>query len=169
MARIVRMAKPQMARRMLQAEENRAKVDELNRILREQNQEIEDLMLERGVDEYIVDDDEDKVLSALVFKKDGKITYDLNKMQEAIPKSKLKVVTDSMLVADEVGLSRFIKNHPELRDELKDFVKKVTVINERKLATAIECEVISIDEIADCYTQGKDTTVFKLQRKKREE
>lgn len=169
MPRLVKIAKSGIAQRMLRAEEYRDKANEFSKKANEHLKEIENFMLEKKVDEYITDDGQDKVLSALVYKKEGRITYDFGKMQEKLPKEKLKQVTNSMLVADEAGLSAFIKSHPELRDELKLFVHKVTVIDENKLAMALDYGVVTHEDIEDCYTQGKETTIFKLQRKKREE
>jgi hypothetical protein len=70
------------------------------------------------------------------------------------------------MVVEQEGLKEFVKNHPELRDELKAFINKVEVIDERKLGLALEHGNISLKDIAGCY-EVKDTDVFKLQRVKK--
>lgn len=121
-------------------------------------------MVEKDVEEYIVDDGQDKVLSALLYKRVS-IKYDLEKLKRNLSKQKLKAVSDSFLTVEEQGLRDFLKAHPNLKDELKQFIRKQSFINEAKLESMFQAGIIDVKDLKDCYTTTA-TNVLKLQRKK---
>jgi len=165
--KIVKRANKQVAGLMSSAETTKLEQARLAEVYKGYEAGIREVMEEKGVAEYVLDDkpEEPKVLSASLYTRTS-VNYDLEKIKSKLSKQQLKEVSDSMMVAEQEGLRLFIKNHPELRKELKQFVQKVTVINERKLALALEYGIIKVDDIKDCYST-KETEVFKLQRKKR--
>jgi hypothetical protein len=122
-------------------------------------------MLDNKIDSYIVEDDNPKFLQASVYTS-SRVSYDLEMIKAKLPKEKRKLVSNTLMVAEQEGLKQFIKNHPELRDELKTFINKVEVIDEHKLGLALQHGNISLKDIDGCY-EVKDTNVFKLQRVKK--
>ena len=115
-------------------------------------------MLDNKIDSYIVEDDDPKFLQASVYTS-SRVSYDIEMIKEKLPK-------ETLMVVEQEGLKEFVKNHPELRDELKAFINKVEVIDERKLGLALEHGNISLKDIAGCY-EVKETDTFKLQRVKK--
>lgn len=127
--------------------------------------QIKTEMLDNKIDAYIVEDDNPKFLQASVYTS-SRVSYDLEMIKAKLPKEKRKLVSNTLMVVEQEGLKEFVKNHPELRDELKAFINKVEVIDEHKLGLALEHGNISLKDIEDCY-EVKETDVFKLQRVKK--
>jgi hypothetical protein len=147
----------------IEAKELEAKklIDEAN-VYRKQ---IKTEMLDNKIDSYIVEDDYPKFLQASIYTS-SRVSYDLEMIKAKLPKEKRKLVSNTVMVAEQEGLKKFVKNHPELRGELKAFINKVEVIDERKLGLALEHGNISLKDIAGCY-EVKNTDVLKLQRVKK--
>ncbi len=127
--------------------------------------QIEVDMLDNNIDAYIVEDDNSKFLQASIYTS-SRVSYDIEAIKSKLSKEQRKLVSNTLMVAEQEGLKSFIKNHPELKDELKDFVSKVEVIDEHKLGLALEHGNISLNDIDGCY-EVKNSDVFKLQRVKK--
>lgn len=165
--RIVRRAKEDIERLMLDVEQLESEAKALKTRADVAREQIKADMLKNGIDEYVVDDDPNnlKVLKATAYVS-SRVNYDLQAIKEKLPKEKLKLVSNKVLVAEEHGLRKFIKRHPELRDELKEFVKALTIVDENKLSIALDYGNITLDDISGCYTVS-ESNVLKIQRVKR--
>lgn len=152
---------------LLKIEANELKAKKLNTEADEWRKQAKKNMLDKKIDVYVVEDKDPKFLQASVFVM-SKVNYDLESIKTKLSKSQRNLVSNTLMVAEQEGLKEFVKNHPELRDELKAFVSKVDVIDERKLGLALDQGLITLKDIEGCY-EVKDSDVFKLQRVKKYE
>lgn len=164
-SKIIRRATGDSKKLILEIEAKELEAKKLTNEANAYRKQIKAEMLDNKIDAYIVEDDNPKFLQASVYTS-SKVSYDLEMIKAKLPKEKRKLVSNTLLIAEQEGLKKFIKNHPELRDELKAFINKVEVIDERKLGLALEHGNISLKDIDGCY-EVKDTDVFKLQRVKK--
>lgn len=167
MAKIIRRANDDIRALMLEAENADDNIKMLKTKSDLARKQIKGSMLSDKIDSYIVDDDETnpKFLQASVYTS-KKVTYDVEAIKNKLSKEQRKLVTKSIMVAEENGLREFIKNHPELRDEIKLFVSKASIIDEHKLGLALEHGVVTLDDIDGCY-DVVESDVLKMQRVKR--
>lgn len=152
---------------LLKIEANELKLKKLKTEADEWRNQAKKNMLDKKIDVYVVEDKDPKFLQASVFVM-SKVNYDLETIKAKLSKSQRNLVSNTLMVAEQEGLKEFVKNHPELRDELKAFVSKVDVIDERKLGLALDQGLITLKDIEGCY-EVKDSDVFKLQRVKKYE
>lgn len=150
---------------LLKIESNEVEAKRLNDEASTIRKQIKIDMVDNKIGSYIVEDDNPKFLQASIYTS-SKVSYDIEAIKSKLTKEQRKLVSNSLMVAEQEGLKNFIKNHPELKNELKEFVNKVEVIDERKLGLALEQGNISLNDIADCY-EVKETDVFKVQRVKK--
>lgn len=150
---------------LLKIEANELKSKKLNAEADEWRKQAKKNMLDKKIDVYVVEDKDPKFLQASVFVM-SKVNYDLESIKTKLSKSQRNLISNTLMVAEQEGLKEFVKNHPELRDELKAFVSKVDVIDERKLGLALDQGLITLKDIEGCY-EVKDSDVFKLQRVKK--
>lgn len=163
--KIIRRATGDSKELILKIEEKELEAKKLTNEANAYRNQVKTEMLDNNIDAYIVEDDNPKFLQASVYTS-SRVSYDLEMIKAKLPKEKRKLVSNTLMVAEQEGLKQFIKNHPELRDELKTFIKKVEVIDEHKLGLALQHGNISLKDIDGCY-EVKDTNVFKLQRVKK--
>ena len=166
-AKIIRKADGDIEKLMLEVESNESKAKQLQTKADIARKQVKADMLGNGIDAYVVDDDETnpKFLQASVYTM-RKISYDVEAIKEKLSKEQRKLVTKTIMVAEQTGLKEFIKRHPELRDEVKEFVSKVDMIDEHKLGLAIEYGNVTLKDIEGCYSVN-ESDVFKMQRVKR--
>ena len=167
MSKVIRRADDDIKALMLEAESADDNIKTLKTKSDLARKQIKSSMLSDNIDSYIVDDDETnpKFLQASVYTS-KKISYDVDAIKAKLSNEQKKLVTKSLMVAEENGLRAFIKNHPELRDELKTFVSKVSMIDEHKLGLALEHGVVTLSDIEGCYSVS-ESEILKLQRVKR--
>jgi len=163
--KIIRRATGDSKELILKIEEKELEAKKLTNEANAYRNQVKTEMLDNNIDAYIVEDDNPKFLQASVYTS-SRVSYDLEMIKAKLPKEKRKLVSNTLMVAEQEGLKQFIKNHPELRDELKTFINKVEVIDEHKLGLALQHGSISLKDIDGCY-EVKDTNVFKLQRVKK--
>jgi len=163
--KIIRRATGDSKNLILKIEEKELEAKKLTNEANAYRNQVKTEMLDNNIDVYIVEDDNPKFLQASVYTS-SRVSYDLEMIKAKLPKEKRKLVSNTLMVAEQEGLKQFIKNHPELRDELKTFINKVEVIDEHKLGLALQHGNISLKDIDGCY-EVKDTNVFKLQRVKK--
>ena len=163
--KIVKRATGDNKKLLLKIESNENEAKRLNdeaSIIRKQ---VKIDMQDNKIDSYIVEDDNPKFLQASIYTT-SKVSYDIEAIKSRLTKEQRKLVSNTLMVAEQEGLKAFIKDHPELKDELKAFVSKVEVIDEHKLGLALEHGNISLKDIAGCY-EVKESDVFKVQRVKK--
>lgn len=164
-SKIIRRATGDSEKLILEIEAKELEAKKLTNEANAYRNQVKTEMLDNKIDSYIVEDDNPKFLQASVYTS-SRVSYDLEMIKAKLPKEKRKLVSNTLMVAEQEGLKQFIKNHPELRDELKTFINKVEVIDEHKLGLALQYGNISLKDIDGCY-EVKDTNVFKLQRVKK--
>ena len=165
--KIIKKANESISTLMLEAESNEEQIKKLKAKADVARGKVKNEMIEEGIDVYIVDNDEEnpKFLQALVYQT-KKIDYDVDAIKAKLSREQRELVTRSIMIAEESGLRAFIKQHPELRNEIKQFVNKVVMIDEHKLGLALEHGNVTLKDIEGCY-EVKENNVFKLQRVKR--
>lgn len=165
--KLTRQAPKRIKNNMLQAEALKTDMDAMYKQTKEITEALKEGMVEEGIDEYIVDDGEDKVLSALVYE-NVQVQYDFEKLKQKLDKQQLNEISNSLLVVDEAGMQTFLRQYPELRKHLKRFISKVRVLNERKLDIAFEQGIVTLKHIRGCYTKTSRHAI-RIQRVKRKE
>lgn len=147
---------------ILKAEFCKTKAKEYLAEANELEVQIKSLMKDNRVNEYIVDDNSEKQLSAKVYSRIS-LQYDFEGIKSVLPKKVLKKVSDTMFTIEQNGLSEFLSNHPELRGELTGFIERQVNINEHKLAIALNQHLFELSDIDEFVTK-KRTPVLKIQR-----
>lgn len=161
----IRRATGDMRDLLLGVEERESRAKKLTDEASLIRKQVKSDMVENKIDAYVVEDEDTKFLQASVYTS-SKVSYDIEAIKAKLSKEQRKLVSNTLIVAEQEGLKEFIKRHPELRDELKAFLSKVEVIDEHKLGLALEHGNISINDIAGCY-EVKESDVLKIQRVKK--
>lgn len=165
--KVIKKAKGDVEQLMLEAEDNENKAKQLKTKADIARKKIKADLIGNGIDAYIVDNDETnpKFLQASVYTM-RKINYDVEAIRERLSKEQRKLVTETIMIAEQTGLKEFVKRHPELREEIKGFVSKIDMVDEHKLGLAIEHGNVTLKDIEGCYSVN-ESDVFKMQRIKR--
>ena len=165
--KLIKKANQEVESFMLAMEKCKVKKAKIDEQYSTWEKELKTNMLSDNVEKYVVDDDveSDKFLQASVYERTD-IKYNISDIEQSLSKDQKKQVSDSLYVVDQSGLKQFIKQHPELKTELKQFISKVSAINEQKLGLAIDHGLIDINIIKP-HIQSSVTPIFKLQRVKR--
>ena len=153
-----------LANIMLLIESNKAKIAELEKDNKAQTDDIKEQMLNAGIKEVIVQQDSVTPLSALLYTRTS-VSYDKDKMKAQLAKEQWKRIVEKQFVCEQKELKNFIKAHPDLKDEVKKFIKVQDDISAVKLDNALKLGVISLNDLKGTY-EVKETNILKIQRKK---
>lgn len=149
---------------MLLIESNKAKIAELEKDNKAQTDDIKEQMLNAGIKEVIVQQDSVTPLSALLYTRTS-VSYDKDKMKAQLAKEQWKRIVEKQFVCEQKELKNFIKAHPDLKDEVKKFIKVQDDISAVKLDNALKLGFISLNDLKGTY-EVKETNILKIQRKK---
>lgn len=153
-----------LANIMLLIESNKAKIAELEKDNKAQTDDIKEQMLNAGIKEVIVQQDSVTPLSALLYTRTS-VSYDKDKMKAQLAKEQWKRIVEKQFVCEQKELKNFIKAHPDLKDEVKKFIKVQDDISAVKLDNALKLGFISLNDLKGTY-EVKETNILKIQRKK---
>ena len=153
-----------LANIMLLIESNKAKIAELEKDNKAQTDDIKEQMLNAGIKEVIVQQDSVTPLSALLYTRTS-VSYDKDKMKAQLAKEQWKRIVEKQFVCEQKELKNFIKAHPDLKDEVKKFIKVQDDISAAKLDNALKLGFISLNDLKGTY-EVKETNILKIQRKK---
>lgn len=153
-----------LANIMLLIESNKAKIAELEKDNKAQTDDIKEQMLNAGIKEVIVQQDSVTPLSALLYTRTS-VSYDKDKMKAQLAKEQWKRIVEKQFVCEQKKLKNFIKAHPDLKDEVKKFIKVQDDISAVKLDNALKLGFISLNDLKGTY-EVKETNILKIQRKK---
>lgn len=153
-----------LANIMLLIESNKAKIAELEKDNKAQTDDIKEQMLNAGIKEVIVQQDSVTPLSALLYTRTS-VSYDKDKMKAQLAKEQWKRIVEKQFVCEQKELKNFIKAHPDLKDEVKKFIKVQDDISAVKLDNALKLGFISLNDLKGAY-EVKETNILKIQRKK---
>lgn len=153
-----------LANIMLLIESNKAKIAELEKDNKAQTDDIKEQMLNAGIKEVIVQQDSVTPLSALLYTR-ASVSYDKDKMKAQLAKEQWKRIVEKQFVCEQKELKNFIKAHPDLKDEVKKFIKVQDDISAVKLDNALKLGFISLNDLKGTY-EVKETNILKIQRKK---
>ena len=153
-----------LANIMLLIESNKAKIAELEKDNKSQTDDIKEQMLNAGIKEVIVQQDSVTPLSALLYTRTS-VSYDKDKMKAQLAKEQWKRIVEKQFVCEQKELKNFIKAHPDLKDEVKKFIKVQDDISAVKLDNALKLGFISLNDLKGTY-EVKETNILKIQRKK---
>lgn len=153
-----------LANIMLLIESNKAKIAELEKDNKAQTDDIKEQMLNAGIKEVIVQQDSVTPLSALLYTRIS-VSYDKDKMKAQLAKEQWKRIVEKQFVCEQKELKNFIKAHPDLKDEVKKFIKVQDDISAVKLDNALKLGFISLNDLKGTY-EVKETNILKIQRKK---
>ena len=153
-----------LANIMLLIESNKAKIAELEKDNKAQTDDIKEQMLNAGIKEVIVEKDSVTPLSALLYTRTS-VSYDKDKMKAQLAKEQWKRIVEKQFVCEQKELKNFIKAHPDLKDEVKKFIKVQDDISAVKLDNALKLGFISLNDLKGTY-EVKETNILKIQRKK---
>lgn len=153
-----------LANIMLLIESNKAKIVELEKDNKAQTDDIKEQMLNAGIKEVIVQQDSVTPLSALLYTRTS-VSYDKDKMKAQLAKEQWKRIVEKQFVCEQKELKNFIKAHPDLKDEVKKFIKVQDDISAVKLDNALKLGFISLNDLKGTY-EVKETNILKIQRKK---
>lgn len=153
-----------LANIMLLIESNKAKIAELEKDNKAQTDDIKEQMLNAGIKEVIVQQDSVTPLSALLYTRTS-VSYDKDKMKAQLTKEQWKRIVEKQFVCEQKELKNFIKAHPDLKDEVKKFIKVQDDISAVKLDNALKLGFISLNDLKGTY-EVKETNILKIQRKK---
>ena len=153
-----------LANIMLLIESNKAKIAELEKDNKAQTDDIKEQMLNAGIKEVIVQLDSVTPLSALLYTRTS-VSYDKDKMKAQLAKEQWKRIVEKQFVCEQKELKNFIKAHPDLKDEVKKFIKVQDDISAVKLDNALKLGFISLNDLKGTY-EVKETNILKIQRKK---
>lgn len=153
-----------LANIMLLIESNKAKIAELEKDNKAQTDDIKEQMLNAGIKEVIVQQDSVTPLSALLYTRTS-VSYDKDKMKAQLVKEQWKRIVEKQFVCEQKELKNFIKAHPDLKDEVKKFIKVQDDISAVKLDNALKLGFISLNDLKGTY-EVKETNILKIQRKK---
>lgn len=153
-----------LANIMLLIESNKAKIAELEKDNKVQTDDIKEQMLNAGIKEVIVQQDSVTPLSALLYTRTS-VSYDKDKMKAQLAKEQWKRIVEKQFVCEQKELKNFIKAHPDLKDEVKKFIKVQDDISAVKLDNALKLGFISLNDLKGTY-EVKETNILKIQRKK---
>lgn len=153
-----------LANIMLLIESNKAKIAELEKDNKAQIDDIKEQMLNAGIKEVIVQQDSVTPLSALLYTRTS-VSYDKDKMKAQLAKEQWKRIVEKQFVCEQKELKNFIKAHPDLKDEVKKFIKVQDDISAVKLDNALKLGFISLNDLKGTY-EVKETNILKIQRKK---
>lgn len=153
-----------LANIMLLIESNKAKIAELEKDNKAQTDDIKEQMLNAGIKEVIVQQDSVTPLSALLYTRTS-VSYDKDKMKAQLAKEQWKRIVEKQFVCEQKELKNFIKAHPDLKDEVKKFIKVRDDISAVKLDNALKLGFISLNDLKGTY-EVKETNILKIQRKK---
>lgn len=153
-----------LANIMLLIESNKAKIAELEKDNKAQTDDIKEQMLNAGIKEVIVQQDSVTPLSALLYTRTS-VSYDKDKMKVQLAKEQWKRIVEKQFVCEQKELKNFIKAHPDLKDEVKKFIKVQDDISAVKLDNALKLGFISLNDLKGTY-EVKETNILKIQRKK---
>lgn len=153
-----------LANIMLLIESNKAKIAELEKDNKAQTDDIKEQMLNAGIKEVIVQQDSVTPLSALLYTRTS-VSYDKDKMKAQLAKEQWKRIVEKQFVCEQKELKNFIKAHPDLKDEVKKFIKVQDDISAVKLDNALKLGFISLNDLKGTY-EAKETNILKIQRKK---
>lgn len=153
-----------LANIMLLIESNKAKIAELEKDNKAQTDDIKEQMLNAGIKEVIVQQDSVTPLSALLYTRTS-VSYDKDKMKAQLAKEQWKRIVEKQFVCEQKELKNFIKAYPDLKDEVKKFIKVQDDISAVKLDNALKLGFISLNDLKGTY-EVKETNILKIQRKK---
>lgn len=153
-----------LANIMLLIESNKAKIAELEKDNKAQTDDIKEQMLNAGIKEVIIQQDSVTPLSALLYTRTS-VSYDKDKMKAQLAKEQWKRIVEKQFVCEQKELKNFIKVHPDLKDEVKKFIKVQDDISAVKLDNALKLGFISLNDLKGTY-EVKETNILKIQRKK---
>lgn len=153
-----------LANIMLLIESNKAKIAELEKDNKAQTDDIKEQMLNAGIKEVIIQQDSVIPLSALLYTRTS-VSYDKDKMKAQLAKEQWKRIVEKQFVCEQKELKNFIKAHPDLKDEVKKFIKVQDDISAVKLDNALKLGFISLNDLKGTY-EVKETNILKIQRKK---
>lgn len=153
-----------LANIMLLIESNKAKIAELEKDNKAQTDDIKEQMLNAGIKEVIIQQDSVTPLSALLYTRTS-VSYDKDKMKAQLAKEQWKRIVEKQFVCEQKELKNFIKAHPDLKDEVKKFIKVQDDISAVKLDNALKLGFISLNDLKGTY-EVKETNILKIQRKK---
>lgn len=153
-----------LANIMLLIESNKAKIAELKKDNKAQTDDIKEQMLNAGIKEVIIQQDSVTPLSALLYTRTS-VSYDKDKMKAQLAKEQWKRIVEKQFVCEQKELKNFIKAHPDLKDEVKKFIKVQDDISAVKLDNALKLGFISLNDLKGTY-EVKETNILKIQRKK---
>lgn len=153
-----------LANIMLLIESNKAKIAELEKDNKAQTDDIKEQMLNAGIKEVIVQQDSVTPLSALLYTRTS-VSYNKDKMKAQLAKEQWKRIVEKQFVCEQKELKNFIKAHPDLKDEVKKFIKVQDDISAVKLDNALKLGFISLNDLKGTY-EVKETNILKIQRKK---
>ena len=122
-------------------------------------------MNENNVQEYIVDDNKEKLLSAMLTTKYS-ADIDNEKLMKNLTKSQISKISDVVYICDIEVIKSLIARYPELKKELKSAVTKVETVNDKKLDYALKNGIIDIKDLRDAYTI-KEVQALTVRRKKK--
>lgn len=153
-----------LANIMLLIESNKAKIAELEKDNKAQTDDIKEQMLNAGIKEVVIQQDSVTPLSALLYTRTS-VSYDKDKMKAQLAKEQWKRIVEKQFVCEQKELKNFIKAHPDLKDEVKKFIKVQDDISAVKLDNALKLGFISLNDLKGTY-EVKETNILKIQRKK---
>ena len=153
-----------LANIMLLIESNKAKIAELEKDNKAQTDDIKEQMLNAGIKEVIIQQDSVTPLSALLYTRTS-VSYDKDKMKAQLAKEQWKRIVEKQFICEQKELKNFIKAHPDLKDEVKKFIKVQDDISAVKLDNALKLGFISLNDLKGTY-EVKETNILKIQRKK---
>lgn len=153
-----------LANIMLLIESNKAKIAELEKDNKAQTDDIKEQMLNSGIKEVVIQQDSVTPLSALLYTRTS-VSYDKDKMKAQLAKEQWKRIVEKQFICEQKELKNFIKAHPDLKDEVKKFIKVQDDISAVKLDNALKLGFISLNDLKGTY-EVKETNILKIQRKK---
>lgn len=130
---------------------------------------IQNYMEKNNYDELIVEDDVEGVaagknLTAQRVVK-TKVKFDPIKIKQNLSSQKWRKCIDCSFIISESGLKTFLKNHPDLRDEMKAIVNRQEVFVEKKLDVLFDRGEVTLNELDGCYSIDEVPFVKIIQKK----
>lgn len=154
-----------IGKRIVDAEAVNDEINKLTEMKKQFTSLLKSDMNENNVREYIVDDNKEKLLSAMLTTKYS-ADIDNEKLMKNLTKSQISKISDVVYVCDIEAIKSLIARYPELKKELKSAVTKVETVNDKKLDYALKNGIIDIKDLRDAYTI-KEVQALTVRRKKK--
>lgn len=81
-----------------------------------------------------------------------RVSYDLEKLKLALPKSVFKQIVDIEYVVNKAAMRELLEDHPKLRKHIAPTLKQIVAVNKSKIEAAHSKGIVSLEDLKECCT-----------------